>query len=165
MVALPRFNWSCNPVMSPCFFSSSALRGANFACRSFAAFWPSLVLRIASCTWITPIFAGAWAWAARAAPNASAGITKFLFKLNTPKSENTSISNRPPLLKRPAHREPEQGVPFKVWIRPAVGRERAVKGGGIREHGAVRNYGRLDIFANVGGIIGKINPERRLHDR
>src|SRR5262245_32765346 len=52
------------------------LVGANLVCKSFAAFCPSLVARIAFWMWMIPTFVGvdaAWALASIVMPSASAG--------------------------------------------------------------------------------------------
>src|SRR5262249_23053878 len=65
-----------------CILSICALVGANFVCRSLAAFWPSLVARIAFVMWMIPTFVGvgaAWALASIVMPKASTGMEINVF--------------------------------------------------------------------------------------
>src|SRR5215831_17148806 len=94
MVALPFFICSCRAAMSACFFSMADFLGVNLVLSSDWAFWPSLVCRIAFCTWMIATLDGAaaWACASEAIPRAiTENATKFFFKLETPKCENTTI--------------------------------------------------------------------------
>ena len=64
---------------------------------SLAAFWPSLVLRMAPCMLMIAIFVGGvCACASAAIPKTKTVETaKFFFKAETPKCENRTIMRRP----------------------------------------------------------------------
>src|SRR5215831_15835450 len=162
MVALPLRNWSCKLAISACFLSRSAFFGANRPCNSPAAFCPSLVCRMAFCTWMIATLVGVWAWTIAAIPRTKAGTTKFFFKLKTPKCENTTILDRAALgLERSTNCKTEHRAFLEVRVPLTELRHRIKKCILVREGGAVGHDGRLEILSDDGRVVSPIQAEGR----
>src|SRR5205807_6047053 len=104
---------------------------------------------MAFCTWMMATLVGAaWALASAANPRTSAGkTTKFLFKLETPKCENTTIM-APGGLKRPADRKAEHRPLFKIRVRLAESGDRVGECIVVRKERAVGYDWRLQKLPN-----------------
>src|ERR1044071_7855642 len=121
--------------MSACFFSNSPFFGANLVCNSPAAFWPSLVVRMALCTWIVATLVGAGcAWAAKAMPRTIAGETKIFFKLE--KLLIVKILPHSAASEGPANCKSEHRPLFKVRILLAEPNHRVNEGVVVGEAGS-----------------------------
>src|ERR1017187_763245 len=106
---------------------------------------------MAPCMLTIAIFVGGWAWASakEAIPKTRAvETTKFIFKLKTPKCENTTIlllASAAGGLERPADREAEHRPLLEERIGLSVRYYGGVEGREVGERCAVRHDGRLQI--------------------